>query len=407
MSKVKTFADVSQSHVSLSGHAGGLVATDWLPQLHQSTRQDLSGNIIEETGAASVSVVPSSYPIMDWTPCKHVKIVCPPEQGTPSLLKQVRSMPRNQVFYAESNCSSVTQIDFSILSDAQKLVAATVQWRFPQNGLCQSVIRTMHKDVISQRRHDWCEALCSVYDAYRAGKESCPVFYVKSPEYQQGRSNSFHYTAMFANSNINGRSRAHAVLSRSTQGFRNMLHKLRIGFECPLLKDPLASKDQGSRSVLLFEGAVRVHGLFDALINVLHTNDDCDVPLIISPVAFRNGSLERLKIKESNLNDGQTVLEVSELFISPWVVSRLLVLMSSISTDGLDIRLSPIADATPMNWAVGDDTASILEDAPNQNDYMVWTRQVVLSGVSLEHMKFNHNDGKFHCIKTTPLLAPI
>ena len=124
-------------------------------------------------------------------------------------------------------------------------------------------------------------------------------------------------------------------------------------------------------------------------------------------VAFRNGSLERLKIKESNLNDGQTVLEVSELFISPWVVSRLLVLMSSISTDGLDIRLSPIADATPMNWAVGDDTASILEDAPNQNDYMVWTRQVVLSGVSLEHMKFNHNDGKFHCIKTTPLLAPI
>eukprot|EP00890_Picochlorum_soloecismus_P002753 jgi/Picsp_1/3479/NSC_06317-R1_protein len=406
-SKVKTFADVSQSLVSFSGPTGGLIATDWLPQLQQSTRQDTSGNRIEETGAASVNVDPCPHPIMDWTPCKQVKIVCPPKQVTPSLLKQVRSLPKNQVFYAESNCCSVSQMDFSILSDAQKLIAATVQWRFPQNGLSQDVVKTMPKDVVNQRRHDWCEALCSVYDAYRAGKESCPVFYVKSPEYQQGRSNSFHYTAMFANSNINGRSRAHAVLSRSTQGFRNMLQKLGIGFESPLLKDPLASKDQGSRSVLLFEGAVRVHGLFDVLMNVLHTNDDCDVPLIISPVAFRNGSLERLRIKESNLNDGQTVLEMSELFIPPWVVSRLLVLMGSISTDGLDIRLSPIADAVPMNWAVGSDAVPVTEDEPNQNDYMVWTRQVVLSGVSLEHMKFTHKDGLFHCIKTTPLLAPV
>ena len=406
-SKVKTFADVSQSHVSFSGPAGGLVATDWLPQLQQSKQQDISGNRIEENGAISVSVDPCPYPIMDWTPCKHLKIVCPPEQGAASLLNQVRSLPRNQVVYAESNCAGVSHIDFSILSDAQKLIAATVQWRFPQNSLSQAVVKAMPKDVVNQRRHDWCEALCSIYDAYRAGKELCPVFYVKSPQYQQGRSNSFHYTAMFANSNINGRSRAHAVLSRSTQGFRNMLHKLGIGFESPLLKDPLASKDQGSRSVLLFEGAVRVHGLFDALINMLHTNDDCDVPLIISPVTFRNGSLERLRIKETNLNDGQTVLEMNELFIPPWVISRLLVLMSSINTDELDIRISPVADAIPMNWAAGDGVVSAPEEEPNQNDYMVWTRRVALSGVSLEHMKFTRSDGQFHCIKTTPLLAPV
>lgn len=406
-SKVKTFADVSQSHVSFSGPTGGLVATDWLPQLQQSKRQDISGNRTEDTVAVSVSVDPCPYPIMDWTPCKHLKIVCPPEQGAASLLNQVRSLPRNQVFYAESTCSSVNQIDFSILSDAQKLIAATVQWRFPQNGLSQGVVKAMPKDVVNRRRHDWCEALCSIYDAYRAGKESCPVFYVKSPEYHQGRSNSFHYTAMFANSNINGRSRAHAVLSRSTQGFRNMLHKLGIGFESPLLKDPLASKDQGSRSVLLFEGAVRVHGLFDALINVLHTNDDCDVPLIISPVSFRNGSLERLRIKETHLNGGQTVLEMKEIFIPPWVISRLLVLMSSISTDGLDIRLSPVADAIPMNWGTGNGAVCALDDEPNQNDYMVWTRRVALSGVALEHMKYTHKDGQFHCIKTTPLLAPV
>ena len=55
----------------------------------------------------------------------------------------------------------------------------------------------------------------------------------------------------------------------------------------------------GSQSLLVFEGAVRVHGLFDFLLNESFRShgDECDVPLLLAPVQFAQASLQAVQPK--------------------------------------------------------------------------------------------------------------
>lgn len=55
----------------------------------------------------------------------------------------------------------------------------------------------------------------------------------------------------------------------------------------------------GSQSLLVFEGGLRVHGLFDFLFNEsFRTNGDaCDVPMLLAPVQFSHASLRVLQPK--------------------------------------------------------------------------------------------------------------
>ena len=55
----------------------------------------------------------------------------------------------------------------------------------------------------------------------------------------------------------------------------------------------------GSQSLLAFEGALRVHGLFDFLLNDSHRahGDDCDVPLLLAPAQFAHAALRSLQPK--------------------------------------------------------------------------------------------------------------
>lgn len=49
----------------------------------------------------------------------------------------------------------------------------------------------------------------------------------------------------------------------------------------------------GSQSLLVFEGGLRVHGLFDFLLNESFRThgDECDVPTLLAPVQFAHASL--------------------------------------------------------------------------------------------------------------------
>jgi hypothetical protein len=66
-----------------------------------------------------------------------------------------------------------------------------------------------------------------------------------------------------------------------------------------ILRTQSAVPLDGSQSLLVFEGAERVHGLFDFLLNdapAAH-GDACDVPLLLAPVQFAGASLRALRPK--------------------------------------------------------------------------------------------------------------
>ena len=55
----------------------------------------------------------------------------------------------------------------------------------------------------------------------------------------------------------------------------------------------------GSQSLLVFEGSLRVHGLFDFLLNESFRShgDECDVPTLLAPVQFAHASLRAFQPK--------------------------------------------------------------------------------------------------------------
>ena len=133
--------------------------------------------------------------------------------------------------------------------------------------------------------------------------------------------------AFFGSAGVGGRQRVHAILTRSTAGTRALLQQgLGLGFAAPLMSRGLGTDTAaaaaapmvdngagGTQSVLVFEGSLRVHGLFDFLLNEswrLH-GDDCDVPVLLSPTSFLHGSLKALQPKVTGGNDGQLVLGLS------------------------------------------------------------------------------------------------
>lgn len=113
------------------------------------------------------------------------------------------------------------------------------------------------------------------------------------------------FVAFFGASGVCGRQRVHAILTRSTAGARALLQNSKLGFAAPLMPEGVACENSddpaasGTQSMLLFEGGVRVHGLFDFLLNESWRllGDACDVPLLLSPVPFLLGTLRAHDVK--------------------------------------------------------------------------------------------------------------
>lgn len=87
---------------------------------------------------------------------------------------------------------------------------------------------------------------------------------------------------------------AHLGLLCCSAASRSRLHLL-LAPACPQSAVPL----DGSQSLLVFEGAVRVHGLFDFLLNESFRShgDECDVPSLLAPVQFAHASMHALQPK--------------------------------------------------------------------------------------------------------------
>jgi hypothetical protein len=87
----------------------------------------------------------------------------------------------------------------------------------------------------------------------------------------------------------------------------------------------------GSQSLLVFEGAVRVHGLFDFLLNDSFTShgEDCDVPVLQSPSQFAHAALSASQPRLLGMSDSnqpgqaQHRLELRGAALPPWVLDRL------------------------------------------------------------------------------------
>ena len=164
------------------------------------------------------------------------------------------------------------------------------------------------------RLNDWCEALCSVYDACRTASLDATC---AGHEYMFYLMNS-NMTAMFYRRQEDGIMMA--VLFKCTPGLERLLQSMGVQYE------------QGDKGSLVFTGSHRVHGLFDTILNTVQT----DMPKIYAPTPFRNATMIQypLIVKPQ----AQTVT-IEDAFIPAWVVSRVRHAVSSSSTTGIRITL--------------------------------------------------------------------
>jgi hypothetical protein len=221
---------------------------------------------------------------------------------------------------------SVDRAESLIRMPQRDVVEATIQY-----GSMLSTHRTMnsmlvaattvfvhpHRPVASgqqDRLHDWCEALCSVYDACRtvsidgtcAGHEY--MFYLVNS----------NMTAIFYRQQEDGI--MVAVLLKCTPGLERLLESMGVQYE------------QGDKGLLVFKGSHRVHGLFDTILNTIHQ----DMPKIYAPTPFRNATMIRypLVVKPQ----AQTVT-IEDACIPAWVVSRIRDAVSTQESTGIRITL--------------------------------------------------------------------
>lgn len=126
------------------------------------------------------------------------------------------------------------------------------------------------------------------------------------------------------------------------------------------------SLDNGSQSLLVFEGAQRVHGLFDFLLNESFRThgDECDVPTLLAPVQFAHASITAFQprvLGEADARDAkrsQHRLELRATALPPWVLDRLAAVLA-VTQDGC---FSMACDTHPLtlalNWCGGSAAAA-------------------------------------------------
>ncbi|GLJ09876.1 hypothetical protein SUGI_0117500 [Cryptomeria japonica] len=290
----------------------------------------------------------------------------------------------NKVF---SNCTNV-QVSFW---------QALHSWVHPQSTLPSSLISTMalsaarggavEDEFLSKRLSSWEDSFRSIYYMFR--KRMCNIFYFCTQQ----------FIVMFMNSDIE--SRCAAYLTRSTRGLRALLKKHDVGFSMPLcgaeieqvtmedlhelsefektnpgqtqVVDSMVDVDNSSQSLLAFVGNVNVHGLYDFLLNhrsLLSSVACVDVPVLCSPVPFKNASLHVPKVSCKQIKrldavpkasiGGESVttdsheskssvafgdmsyaIEIKDTFLPPWVVSKI---CATIVTDKKNFEASFVTE---------------------------------------------------------------
>jgi len=255
-------------------------------------------------------------------------------------------------------------------------------WQFPQNPQPPASSRPIETSVpshIQQRRKDWQESLSSLYDALRT--RQCSAFYAVSPQIPSGIGRQ-PFTVLFSVAGLKGNERLQAVMGTSSAGVRSMLKMQGVEFETPLVTGgsttsatatgrSTTASDHTTRSMLLFNGALQVHALFDFLLNRAFTLLDsvCDVPLLLAPVQFTHAAIKKYTLtataasaavasgtrkgaRKGQVNTSKTLhtLDVKGGMIPGWVAVRLLRVLTS--EDSLSLNNNKASASTADSTAV-------------------------------------------------------
>ncbi|GAQ78870.1 hypothetical protein KFL_000200220 [Klebsormidium nitens] len=283
-------------------------------------------------------------------------------------------------------------------ADGAAFRAALHSWSYPESSLppiiLQAVQNWLQKPAgqdarfWTQREASWQESLRSLYLMLRT--RMCPVFYCRYPQ----------YVAMFMGPGIGGHGEREccAYITRSTRGMRDLFKEQGIQFVMPLYKakkeafnedtdrqfaelaeeepwkvqheDPASAVDSTPQSLLFFEGADAVHGLYDTLLNhreFFPSNTLTDAPPLISPVPFANAALKTpramtRKMKQANGSVGYS-LELTDALVAPWIISRVCEALKQSSLKALDASfvtdpLSHCLNVLPSNSSRSSQLAS-------------------------------------------------
>lgn len=334
------------------------------------------------------------------------------------------------------------------LSLPQRLFSAAMSWQYPQNPQPPAASRPVDTTLpahVLRRRQDWQEGLCSLYDALRAGQ--CAAFYIVSPQLPTGVGKQ-PFSVLFGAAGVGGRSRVHAVMGRSTPGVREILRKSGVEFDAPIMgagrkAGGVGFGAEGTRSMLVFEGALRVHALFDFLLNrVFELSDEiCDVPLLLSPVQFTHAAVKKYTFSGATVtalgtntaatapksrskgNGAATPMPTSYQLeikgggcIPGWVSDRVLRVLSSSQGDaGVTMTCDPLPASVALNWHTesshkeGCTTKGVFRwggsGCLSEDEGERWCQ--VLYGLDTAAVKeVAFMQGTFKVVQTTPRLLP-
>ncbi|KAK9797426.1 hypothetical protein WJX73_000930 [Symbiochloris irregularis] len=296
----------------------------------------------------------------------------------------------------------------------EQFLHALLSWQYPQRSMDPKLIQSLSassegQKMMTQRREVWEEAARCLVGAVRSC--TCDAFYLMSA---QGARRPF--VAFFGASGVGGKPRAHAWLSHSTRGLRNLLRNPPHGlsFSMPLAseadalekspavhcqatasqfygsRDALAASkdamkavaaiDGTARSLLLFQGAGNVQGLFDYLLaGVMEESaTTVDVPSLLAPVPFPGACLHQLHAQalpvsaaQAGSGKGGHRFEVKGQ-IPPWCAWRLSCVLRDFHTHDFQVVMETDKLTQAFNFeAVSGNSsqASCTQSTPTDYDF--------------------------------------
>lgn len=128
----------------------------------------------------------------------------------------------------------------------------------------------------------------------------------------------------------------------------------------------VAPAKEGTQSMAAFEGALRVHGLFDFLLNESFRchGDDCDVPLLLAPTQFLHASLVSIPARQLGVAAAPAAAVGAQLqqqpqqqhrmdlqgLLPPWVVDRLVGVLAVTQDAGFSMAVDTHPLTLALNW---------------------------------------------------------
>ncbi|KAL6778007.1 hypothetical protein ACKKBG_A16565 [Auxenochlorella protothecoides x Auxenochlorella symbiontica] len=370
---LRTFEHVTTQRHASAPALGLPSAGNWLPPAlplpgaSGPTAGDATRSGVAQ-GLDPSKLPPSTCAPMDWSMKTNLRLVSP----RPFLLAQeaLRASARDVL---EAQRCVLARSDPALLAPHQQYLAALTSFQYPLDP--RGAARGGHPDTAA-RRGAWQAALCSLYDALRAG--ACDAFYVVPAE--GGKRPAL---AFFGAAGVGGRRQPHGLLTRSTPGLRSMLSNgLGLAYDAPLLpqtgaapQDQSAIPAAGTCSLLSFQDEEGVHGLFDFLLNEAFraAGDEADVPLLLAPVPFLHGAmvaarpklLSSVEVRGGSAASSQQFRMELRGLTPAWTVDRLVQLLGSRQPLSMACDTHPLTLA--LNWPGPADAARARESKASRD----------------------------------------